>query len=72
MRSAIVDHVLDPASLLREVARDANGASLLFVGTVRDVNDGRPVTGMEYSAYRGMAERGQPNLVGIADRGGVG
>ena len=30
---------------------------MLFVGTVRDVNDGRPVNGMEYTAYRSMAER---------------
>lgn len=27
----------------------------MFLGTVRDVNDGRTVTGIEYSAYRTMA-----------------
>lgn len=57
MRSAIVEHVIDPAALTAEVARDGNGASILFLGTVRDTNDGRPVTGIEYSAYRSMAER---------------
>jgi molybdopterin synthase catalytic subunit len=57
VRSAVVDRPLDPGALLVEVMRDAHGASMLFVGTVRDVNDGRPVTGIEYSAYRGMAER---------------
>lgn len=57
MRSAIVEHPLDAAGLLREVTQPANGAALLFVGTVRDVNESRGVTGIEYRAYREMAER---------------
>jgi molybdopterin synthase catalytic subunit len=55
MRAAIVDRALDPAALLAEVANVANGATVLFVGTVRDVNDGRAVTGIEYAAYSSMA-----------------
>jgi molybdopterin synthase catalytic subunit len=39
------------------VGAAGNGAAVLFLGTVRDVNDGRSVTGIEYSAYRSMAER---------------
>lgn len=46
---------IDPATLLRLVSRPANGALLLFLGVVRDVNDGRDVTGIEYSAYEAMA-----------------
>lgn len=57
MRAALVDRAIDAAALLAEVADHATGATLLFLGTVREVNDGRAVTGMEYSAYRGMAER---------------
>jgi molybdopterin synthase catalytic subunit len=57
MRTAIVDRVIDPAALADEVAHDRNGAAVLFLGTVRDSNDGRSVTGIEYSAYRSMAER---------------
>ena len=57
MRTAIVHRPLDPAALLREVGNVANGAAILFVGTVRDVNDGRGVTGMEYAAYAAMAAR---------------
>jgi molybdopterin synthase catalytic subunit len=57
MRSALVDHPIAIASLLSEVGRHANGATLLFVGTVRDVNNGRAITGMDYSAYSAMAER---------------
>jgi molybdopterin synthase catalytic subunit len=47
---------IDTTMLLRAVTRPANGAILLFVGVVRDVNDGRDVTGIEYSAYEAMAE----------------
>jgi molybdopterin synthase catalytic subunit len=57
VRTAIVDHRIDSAALLAEVADHSTGATLLFLGTVREVNDGREVTGIEYSAYRSMAER---------------
>ena len=57
MRVAIVERPLDPAALLREVESHASGASVLFVGTVREVNDGRAVTGIDYSAYSTMALR---------------
>ncbi len=57
MRSAIVDRPLDATALLAEVAATSSGASTLFVGTVREKNAGRPVTGIDYSAYGPMAER---------------
>jgi molybdopterin synthase catalytic subunit len=57
VRTAIVDRAIDVTSVMSEVAADYNGATIAFIGTVRDVNDGRAVTGMEYTAYRGMAER---------------
>lgn len=66
MRTAIVDRVIDAASLITEVGGSKNGATLLFLGTVRDVNDGRPVTGIEYSAYRSMAEREMAAIVAEA------
>ena len=56
MRTAMVDHPLDPAALLAEVSSTESGASTLFVGTVRRVNDGKDVTGIDYSAYGPMAE----------------
>jgi molybdopterin synthase catalytic subunit len=56
VRTAIVDHPLDPSALLAEVASAASGASTLFVGTVREVNEGRAVTGIDYTAYGPMAE----------------
>ena len=57
MRSAIVSRPLDPAALLAEASGTANGASIVFVGTVRNINDGRAVSGIDYAAYGPMAER---------------
>lgn len=47
---------IDPAPLLAEVAASARGATVLFLGTVRDAHRGRRVIGIDYSAYRPMAE----------------
>lgn len=53
----LVREPIDATRLLRMVANPANGAVILFLGVVREVNDGRAVTGIEYSAYESMAER---------------
>ena len=66
MRSALVRRPIEAGALLGEVQRDANGAAVLFVGTVREVNEGRPVTGMEYTAYEVMADRELRNVVAEA------
>ena len=72
MRSAIVERPLDPCGLLREVESVASGAAVLFVGTVRETNDGRAVTGIDYSAYVPMAERELSAIVGeTAERYGT-
>jgi|SRR5690242_10206500 len=57
MYSAILDAPIDVTQLLERVNNTRNGATVLFLGIVRDVNDGRDVTGIEYTAYRSMAER---------------
>ena len=56
MRSAIVSRPIELATLLAEVAAHSNGATVLFSGTVRDVNDDRAVSGIDYQAYISMAE----------------
>jgi molybdopterin synthase catalytic subunit len=66
MRAAIVRRALDPAALLAEVASVANGASILFVGTVREVSEGRAVSGIEYAAYESMAVRELETIVSEA------
>jgi molybdopterin synthase catalytic subunit len=67
MRTAIVDGPIDVTALIAEVADHANGATLVFIGTVRETNDGRAVSGMEYSSYRTMAAR---ELAAIANEAG--
>ena len=72
MRVALVDRSIDVAALMSEVADDSCGAVTLFLGCVRNVNDGKAVTGIEYSAYRSMAEREMSAIVReAADRFGV-
>jgi molybdopterin synthase catalytic subunit len=46
---------IDASALTDEAGDPSFGAILLFLGVVRDVNAGRAVTGIEYSAYEGMA-----------------
>jgi len=48
---------IDPARLLDDTLSPDDGAALLFWGVVRNQNDGRPVSHLEYSAYTEMAER---------------
>jgi molybdopterin synthase catalytic subunit len=56
-RAWLVREPIDANALVREVTAPAHGAILLFLGVVREVNDGREVTGIEYSAYEAMAQR---------------
>ena len=67
MRSAaIVRHPLDVAGVSGSVSSDSNGAVALFLGTVRSTNDGRPVTGIEYTAYDEMAEKEMTTILNEA------
>ncbi|CAN5497297.1 molybdenum cofactor biosynthesis protein MoaE [soil metagenome] len=51
----LTDQPIDASALVDEASGSAFGAVLVFLGVVRDVNDGRGVTGIEYSAYEAMA-----------------
>lgn len=53
----ILDTPLDLAPLLAETEDPACGALVVFVGTVRNENDGQPVEGMTYEAHVSMAEK---------------
>ena len=55
--AAVVHRPIDVPTLLRRVGSPANGAVLLFLGAVRQVNEGRAVTGIDYAAYEAMASR---------------
>ena len=51
----IVEHAIDVAAVTAAVADAATGATVTFIGTTRDHNDGRRVTQLEYEAYPEMA-----------------
>ena len=53
--SDITTGPIDPSTVLARVGTPCDGAVALFVGTVRNANDGRPVGGMEYEGYAEMA-----------------
>lgn len=48
---------IDPAAVLARVGRPEDGAAVLFLGTIRNHNEGRRVVGLRYEAYAEMAER---------------
>ena len=53
---AITTGAIDPAEVMREIATPGTGGIDLFVGTVRDNNEGKAVASIEYTAYVPMAE----------------
>ncbi|MDE2772273.1 MAG: molybdenum cofactor biosynthesis protein MoaE [Gemmatimonadota bacterium] len=53
--AAVQREPIDPAQVLSRVGAPSDGAVLLFLGTVRDHADGRPVGGMRYETYEAMA-----------------
>lgn len=56
-RCTVVTEPIDPGALLARPGSAADGATLLFLGIVRNHNEGRRVTHLEYEAYAPMAER---------------
>jgi molybdopterin synthase catalytic subunit len=64
--ATLVRSPIDPIALVRGVSSPGNGAVILFLGAVRQVNEGRDVTGIDYAAYEGMALR---ELQAIVDEG---
>jgi molybdopterin synthase catalytic subunit len=63
IHSALTHAPIDAAELLARVGHDEDGAAILFLGTVRNHADDRPVTGITYEAYEEMAS---PVLAEIA------
>jgi molybdopterin synthase catalytic subunit len=53
---AITEHPIELESLLREILTPGTGGIDVFVGTVRDNNEGKRVEAIEYTAYVPMAE----------------
>ncbi len=53
--SDVTSDPIEPAVVLERVGTPEDGAVALFLGIVRNSNDGRPVSGMEYEGYGDMA-----------------
>lgn len=51
----VTDGELSLDALVRAVSHSGAGAVVTFAGTVRDTNDGRAVSKLEYEAYASMA-----------------
>jgi molybdopterin synthase catalytic subunit len=65
-RAWITREPIDPAGVLARVGADEDGAVLLFLGIVRDHNDGAAVRGLTYEAYDEMATRVLDEIAGEA------
>jgi molybdopterin synthase catalytic subunit len=63
MMYEIVSHPIDAAAVTAAVAHAAAGATVTFIGTTRDHNEGRRVTRLEYEAYPEMATRKMREIV---------
>ncbi len=64
---------IDPGAVLARVGRPGDGAVAFFAGVVRNENEGRAVSGMEYEGYDEMAREELAAIVAeAAERAGGG
>jgi len=66
LNTGIVDHAIDPAAVLAGCSSPEDGACVLFLGVVRNHNDGHAVVSVEYEAYQEMAEKTLEAIAGEA------
>lgn len=57
MKPHITKSPIDPEEILRSVHDPSAGGIVLFLGTVRNRNEGKRVKELEYQVYRRMAEQ---------------
>lgn len=55
---------IDYTALTEQVRRNDCGAVVLFLGTVRDLTDGRVTVALDYEAYPAMAEKKMAEIEG--------
>ena len=53
----LTNTAIDYLALTEDVRRADCGGVVLFLGTVRDLTDGKVTTALDYEAYPGMAEK---------------
>lgn len=54
---ALTKDIIDHHALTEQVRRSDCGAVVTFLGTVRDLTDGKLTVALDYEAYPGMAEK---------------
>ena len=57
LAASVTHEPIDAAAMLAACPTSSDGAALLFVGVVRDHNEGQAVGHLEYAAFVAMAER---------------
>jgi len=57
LRTAIVTEPIVPEEILADFPSLEDGACVLFLGVVRNHNQGKDVIGLGYEVYQGMAEK---------------
>ena len=58
----------DPIEPAQTVFKSGEGAEVQFLGTVRDQEEGKTIRGIDYTAYRPMAEKMLQELVERGER----
>ncbi len=53
----ITEATIDPQAATKFVDKRSSGATVSFVGVVREVNQGKDVNGVSYDVYKPMAEK---------------
>ena len=65
---AIVNQPIDPMDCLNLVGSEEDGANILFLGVVRNHNEGLAVKGVQYEAYEEMAKMVLEEITGEAQK----
>lgn len=68
VKADVRDSAISIDEALAHVKRPGAGGLAAFVGVVRDENDGRAVTRLEYSAYQSMAKREMESIAREIER----
>ena len=64
----LTEQSIDTAAVVNRVRHPEAGAVVLFLGTTRELTDGRQTVALDYEAYREMAERQLAELEAEARR----
>jgi molybdopterin synthase catalytic subunit len=56
-RRRVTSSPIDLGKIFASIRDKSAGGTVIFIGTVRDMDNGRAVRGLEYEVYREMAER---------------